>query len=215
MSFHVADLYPMADLLTLEDLDVRQAEDCPICMESFSSCNDKTMTECGHCFHTSCLMKNAAHNGFGCPYCRKVLAESPKEEEDEDEDEWTIYDDEEETYSDFALRGARWLFQRINNEEIEEEEDRNDEEEEDLEEEPFVAPPPFEYVLNKMQSAGMTYEDLVKYILLDENFGITDRNVVKVEADLIAGYNKVYTKIRQISATYQPPNPLPVFENIE
>ena len=213
MSSPIADLYHVADLLTLEDLDVSQAEECPICMESFSSCNNKTMTECGHCFHTSCLMKNAAHNGFGCPYCRKVLADKPQEEEeDDDEDEWeSVYDDEDEPYSDFALRGTRWLFQRVNNEEVDEEEDRNDqmEEEDDLEEEAFVAPPPFEYVLDKMRTSGITYEDLVKYMLLDENFGITDRNVVKVEADLIAGYNKVYTKIRQISATYQP---LPVVE---
>lgn len=48
--------------------------ECPICFELIDKVNSLT-TECGHTFHTSCLMKNVAHNGFGCPYCRKAMAE--------------------------------------------------------------------------------------------------------------------------------------------
>ena len=49
--------------------------ECPICFELIEKINIVT-TECGHVFHTSCLMKNVVHNGFGCPYCRAVMAES-------------------------------------------------------------------------------------------------------------------------------------------
>ena len=49
--------------------------ECPICFELIDKINSLT-TECGHTFHTSCLMKNVAHNGFGCPYCRTAMAES-------------------------------------------------------------------------------------------------------------------------------------------
>jgi hypothetical protein len=49
--------------------------DCPICMEQIESFTKNCVTtECGHCFHTSCLMTSVAHNGFGCPYCRTAMA---------------------------------------------------------------------------------------------------------------------------------------------
>jgi hypothetical protein len=92
------------------------------------------ITECGHTFHTSCLMKNAAHNGFGCPYCRAVMAELPEEEEDEleeEEENSSSVEEDDLPFSNYSLRGMRWLFARSNNEEIEEEEDENEEEEEE------------------------------------------------------------------------------------
>ena len=35
--------------------------ECPICMDQIEGDRNKVVTECGHCFHTSCLMKNVAH----------------------------------------------------------------------------------------------------------------------------------------------------------
>ena len=61
--------------------------ECPICMDSIEISTNCVTTECGHCFHTNCLMKSIAHNGFGCPYCRTKMAEEPEEEEDEYEEE--------------------------------------------------------------------------------------------------------------------------------
>jgi len=50
-------------------------KDCPICMEVVSPEINSLITECGHTFHTSCLLNNVLHNGFGCPYCRRALVE--------------------------------------------------------------------------------------------------------------------------------------------
>ena len=61
--------------------------ECPICFECVEPTKNCVTTECGHCFHTNCLMKNVAHNGFGCPYCRTAMAEEPEESEDGDDDE--------------------------------------------------------------------------------------------------------------------------------
>jgi len=128
--------------------------ECPICMEEFQCATNKVITECGHTFHTNCLMKSVAHNGFGCPYCRTKMAEEIYNSEDEDDDYNDEYeeneedfDDDDRTYdtydaaeADFyrinenanrILGGFRWLFNRVNNEETivyEEEDDEMDHE---------------------------------------------------------------------------------------
>lgn len=44
---------------------------CPICFEIFESYSVNYMsTQCGHKFHSTCLLKNVSKNGFSCPYCR-------------------------------------------------------------------------------------------------------------------------------------------------
>jgi hypothetical protein len=53
---------------------------CPICWDVIEVNRNCTTTDCGHCFHTICLMQNVAHNGFGCPYCRAVMTEKTDEE---------------------------------------------------------------------------------------------------------------------------------------
>ena len=100
-------------------------KECPICMDDICLNVNCVTTECGHQFHTSCLMQNVAHNGFGCPYCRNKLADEPEEEEDsdyesdfdEEEDEEEEEEEEEEPVGDneMALHGMRQLFRRVNN----------------------------------------------------------------------------------------------------
>ena len=102
-------------------------KECPICMDDICLNVNCVTTECGHQFHTSCLMKNVAHNGFGCPYCRNTMAECVDEEEESeyesDGDEYEEDDDEEEEEeeeepvgeNDVALQGMRQLFRRVNN----------------------------------------------------------------------------------------------------
>jgi hypothetical protein len=68
-------------------------------MDSIGEKANKVITECGHTFHCSCLMQNAVHNGFGCPYCRTTMAEEP-EFSDEDEDEDEDFEDEDEDEDD-------------------------------------------------------------------------------------------------------------------
>ena len=107
--------------------------DCPICFDTVVLGEKNVVTtECGHTFHASCLMKSVAHNGFGCPYCRTVMAEEV--EDDEDDDDYEIHsvtaseareyyagDDDEESDEEadesYHLAGLRWLFNRANSEE--------------------------------------------------------------------------------------------------
>ena len=71
----------------------RLIDDCPICLDTVEGTKNQTITDCGHCFHTSCLMTSVAHNGFGCPFCRTKMAEEVADEESD-------YDDEEEEMDD-------------------------------------------------------------------------------------------------------------------
>jgi hypothetical protein len=144
--------------------------ECPICMEEIYENKNKIITECGHIFHTSCLMKNASHNGFGCPYCRTKMADEPEEDEDDD-DEYYEDDDEEEyapDYNNYVLNGARWLFQRAEGEELDDDnEDDDNPEEENLEdEEEAEVKPTAEYITEKLQNMyGITMEDVIRSLL--------------------------------------------------
>ena len=125
--------------------------DCPICFEVIGDKNC-VVTECGHSFHTKCLMQNVAFNGFGCPYCREAMATEVEEEEEEEEEE----DD------DHALRGMRMFYNRVNG-------DPHDEE--DLEEElDYLTPtvkPTAEFIAQKLSDQGVTVEHFVKAMLKD------------------------------------------------
>ena len=100
---------------------------CPICMDDILSSTNNVKTECGHEFHTNCLMQNVAHNGFGCPCCRAKMAEEVDDDEDEDEDE------DEDLYNTetYTLNTMRWMFQRENGEEVDDENDYDDDSDED------------------------------------------------------------------------------------
>ena len=107
--------------------------DCPICLDAIIGTTNKTTTECGHHFHTKCLMQNAIHNGFGCPLCRAKMAEEREEEEDEDDysydsDDYASSDDEDSwddlIDEDYVLRGFRLMFRQNNVIETDEEYER-------------------------------------------------------------------------------------------
>lgn len=143
--------------------------DCPICMDAIEMTKNFTTTECGHCFHTGCLMQSVAHNGFGCPYCRTKMAEEPEADE---ESEWSEVTDEEEEepFDDHALNGMRWLMMRSEGEEIPEDDvEEMDEELEEREEEPEVPAipkPSVSHIAEKLTQRGITFEDMVKVLLL-------------------------------------------------
>lgn len=135
--------------------------DCPICMEQIESMTVNCVTtECGHCFHTNCLMQSVAHRGFGCPYCRSVMAEVPEED---DESIWSDdEEEEEEDTEDNNLRGFRLFWNTINGEEH----DEDDENDELGRVEPRVSPnvPSTEFVAEKLRTEGITFETLVKIL---------------------------------------------------
>jgi hypothetical protein len=145
---------------------------CPICMDDIDINKNCIVTECGHKFHCSCLMKNAAINGFGCPLCRTKMAE--QQQEDDDSDEYTSeYDeDEEEMFDDDALTSFRMFQQQIEGEEVEEEpeqevEDEDAEDAEDAENALDPAMPTPETIAARLAARGITLEDAVKVLLLE------------------------------------------------
>ena len=81
-------------------------EECPICYDEITNKSNKTITECGHCFHSSCLIKHAIVTNTGCPMCRQQLADiadsdssdsdSSDYEEDSSDEEDSDEEDEDE-----------------------------------------------------------------------------------------------------------------------
>ena len=97
--------------------------DCPICLDPIESNVNCMTTECGHCFHASCILKHVSMTKGGCPMCRAVMVENVEMGEDDDDEE-DLESDDESTYisedfrndesiqEDHMLRGVRWLFQQ-------------------------------------------------------------------------------------------------------
>lgn len=177
--------------------------DCPICMDCIEISKNCVTTECGHCFHASCLMTSVAHNGFGCPYCRAKMAEEPEEDEE------TVYSDEEEEYEeemfdDYALRGFRFFFDNLDGtphseEDIVEEEEGDQEEEEEEEQDASV--PTTDFVAQKLREQGVTFEQMVNMIckLDHQEFGEDE------QAERFS--NELFGKIRVILSNYDPDQP--------
>jgi hypothetical protein len=166
-------------------------------MDNILETTNKVITECGHCFHTSCLMTNISHNGFGCPYCRTVMAEeSCSEEDSEDAYEEGFYQEEE----DYSLRGMRWLFQRVNEEPIEEDE-QDDESEAEAQEE-SVPKPSVDYLTYKLMSEGVTMEQLVKTLLLQHE----EYEENEEEFDHVS--DNLFGRIRIILSNFKPEDEL-------
>ena len=167
--------------------------ECPICMEIIDFKKNCVTTDCGHCFHTNCLMTSVAHNGFGCPYCRTAMAEEVKEEEEEEEEN-NLYDeedDEEEMFTDddYALRGFRFFMNNIHGESHDQEDIEEEAEEEQI--------PPSEFIYQKLVEEGVTMEQLVKVLLLSH--AEYEDNEEFERAD-----NELHGKMRIIISNYKP-----------
>ena len=180
---------------------LNQINECPICMDVIEGVCNKVVTECGHAFHCSCLMKNASHNGFGCPYCRTAMAETPAAAEEDDE--YDEEDEEESIFDEDVLTGFRMFHQRINGEEVEEEAPEewesvaeSEEEEEEEEEETM---PDSVYISQKLVERGITFDDLVKSLLVAEhsNFG-------SHYSDYERRSSEIYGQFRAAISQYRP-----------
>jgi hypothetical protein len=97
-----------------------------------------------------------------------MAAAPAEEEESEDGDsEWNSYEEDEELYGDHSLRGARWLFQRANGEEVDDEEDLEDaRDDEDMD---IIVKPTVEFLTRKLVSQGITMENMVQALLIDHD----------------------------------------------
>lgn len=190
--------------------------ECPICMDDIELSKNCVSTECGHHFHTSCLMKSVAHNGFGCPFCRTVMAEEPEESDDEEEgSEWSdVYEGDEEMFDDDALRGFRMFFNNLNGEPHDEE----DVEAEENEEQQVVqmvngyAPdiPSPKTVAEELSRQGYTFEDLVKIILHDDHEEYNDDPMT--EEAVNRKHGEIFGKVRMMIAGFQEAQEKPDIE---
>ena len=197
--------------------------ECPICMEDVFSGKNCVVTECGHSFHTSCLMTNVAHNGFGCPYCRTEMAEEQADSDDEDGDDG--FDDEDwiagmpRPYvagrrEDYALRGMRWLFQQHQSDGLEDEQDNEqDTDEDDNPDEVLAADedadaddtpkPSLRYLTQKLAQRGVTMEMLVKTLLMEHE------EYIDMDEECTRTCDELFGKVRIIVSNYDPDDELP------
>lgn len=184
--------------------------ECPICMDVIDVSKNCVTTECGHKFHCSCLMQNAAHNGFGCPFCRTAMAEEPPQEEEEDEDastEWTDDDgDDIELYDDHALRGLRFMTNNLEGlpHDILDVHDENEENNANAEtdEEPVSVPTPA-FIATKLAAQGVTIEDLVKAMLIEH----VEYEESPMVDDFYISSREIFGKMRIIISNYSPDEP--------
>ena len=116
--------------------------ECSICLENIDGVSNKVVTDCGHTFHCKCLMTNVSFNGFGCPFCRNVMAEEKDDDDEEEDSEEDDSDDEE--YDD-------------------------DDDYDDYDDEENIKMPESTLVTKILQEQGYTMEDLVKIHLFLEH----------------------------------------------
>lgn len=183
-------------------------QECPICMDTIEGLCNRVVTECGHAFHCSCLMQNAVHNGFGCPYCRTKMAEEPAEEDDDD-----VFSTEENTeFEDNLLTSFRMFHQQINGEEVEEEPDDDwvsVASDEDEDEEPM---PDAAYITQKLNERGITMEDLVKNVLFQEhsNWGSRFGEYERRSSEVYGQFRAIITQFNPLETTPTEPVITPV-----
>lgn len=181
--------------------------ECPICIDEIDMSKNCVKTECGHWFHASCLLTNIAHNGFGCPYCRTVMADEIADEEEEYEE-----DDGEEDglFNDSALRGFRFFMNNLEGDNHDEEDvNEEDAEIEDTnvvevveDAEIVAARPTAEFIAQSLLSRGVTMEDLVKCLL-------TNHEEYEAELEQLDRHDgEIFGKMRIIISNYMPPVPV-------
>ena len=188
-------------------------KECPICMEIIDFNKNCVTTECGHCFHTNCLMTSVAHNGFGCPYCRTAMAEQIKDEEEEEDDDESDYesddeDEQEDLFDDYSLRGFRFFMNNIHGDTHEQED--LEEEDEDIRDRIRDAPPrpSAEFIVDKLLDDDITVEDLVKVLLLEhEEYDDSQEDLSRIESS-------VFRKIKTIISNFNPGEGLPRVNNL-
>jgi hypothetical protein len=167
-------------------------KECPICYDDIDGKTNCVTTECGHTFHCSCLMKNSAVNGFGCPMCRAIMAEEPADDDDE-ASEYDSYYEEDDQFDDNALTSFRMFHQQLDDEEVEPEPDNEViEDDEDEQVEPVQTPAT---IATKLAERGVTLEDVVKVLLLEH------AEYSRYDEQYDRKASEVYGEIRRILTT--------------
>jgi len=153
-------------------------------------------------------MRSVAHNGFGCPYCRNVMAESP--DDDEDDDDYEDDEDSDDIEEQDMLRGFRFFYNNIMGTEHEEEDlIDEDEYEQEIQEAvvdeivawsdaPDAPAPSADYIAQKLTEQGVTMSTLVKSILVENHPEYENKSSYNRSSDSVFG------KFRIIISNYVP-----------
>jgi len=180
-------------------------------MDNIDANKNCVTTECGHCFHASCLMRNVANNGFGCPYCRTAMAEEV--EDDADEDEGSEWSEESVMFDDYSLRGLRFFTDNL--ESIEHDEEDVNEEKEDEEDlaaeladqqnaEAVIRPSP-EFIAEKLVLQGVTMEQLVKALLINHReYEAEEEEFVRLDDDLFGRFRIIISNYETAQQVAEP-----------
>lgn len=160
--------------------------ECSICLENIIGVSNKVVTECGHTFHCKCLMKNVSYNGFGCPYCRNVMAEEVEDSDEDDDDDDDDYDDDEDDEDD-------------DDDDEEREEDRN------------IKMPDSTYVTLKLKEQGFKMEDVIKLHLFFEhsNWGFYYREYEEETSELYQAIGEIIEEYKQEPTSAEPGQIIP------
>lgn len=189
--------------------------ECPICMDAIEVNKNYITTECGHCFHANCLMKNVARNGFGCPYCRATMAERIRDDDDDDDEADEIYDDD-------TLRGLRFFTNNLlgNNhveDDIDAELDYQEELLESTEEEQDETIPTTQFVSDKLRQQGITYEQLVSLILLHGHEEYESETLERLDGEIFGKIRIIvsnYTREQAVNETMPELEEIPALEEV-
>jgi hypothetical protein len=176
--------------------------DCPICMEDIEPTKNCVHTECGHTFHSSCLMNNIIRNGFGCPYCRTVMATDSNNQNDDINNENQVNQrihNEQIHNEEYTLRGLRLFFNNLEGLEhdvfdiFEEYEELRE-----LDNAIMLHRPSPNFITQQLILQNVSMEDLVK-ILLKDHDEYEDEEEEYLDLD-----DDVFGKMRIIISNYQP-----------
>lgn len=166
--------------------------DCPICMETILGDSNRVVTECGHCFHTNCLMTHVAMRGFGCPYCRNQMMTYMEEPEEEQMDESYVPEQTQDISSIIAYEEDVvpniLTLDDLNLEEEEEDAPREN------------SPPSPNVMAQKLLERGVTFESLVQLLMgeLPEYSHMNDRLNLPIEKFVYDKMNDVLREYEQI-----------------
>jgi uncharacterized protein YbaR (Trm112 family) len=187
-------------------------KECPICMDEIVENINCVITECGHSFHTKCLLTNVSRNGFGCPYCRNELAVNPRNNDEDDDyssesssyDDYDDYNESERITSQafYSMRNMFLIAEGLPSEESEESEENenNTHRDDDDEHLPIELPPDkpsISFISQMLISNGVTMEDMVKCVI-DEAFHPEYNSEDYGNESMV-----VYGKIRRIITRHQ------------
>ena len=206
---------------TLSQKKAMEKQICPICMDDLEESTNRVNTECGHSFHTSCLMASVANLGFGCPCCRAEMAEEPTEENEEEENsdsnwdpdygqvDYDSYDGrrrlqrltaqrERETSDQHAFQGVRNMFLLAEGYEAEDVEDETEIWYSNETEAPLPRPSA-QYVMDELLRDGsITMLKIIKSILLDHQ-----EYEPEIE-ELTDHSDEIFERLCIIISNYQP-----------